>query len=255
MDLKGLALCSRYSYPPNSLSLCGPDKKKDLNWYTVTQKTDKGTLEILSQFFTLYPYLTLIASVNKINDPFDKKVVEAYWIGNKLLHQIPATSFVGHLSDKIRLKEKIKRPDLYRIFDKITEGALPHHSFHVLNIYKRTGHLGILHTLETMDACLINFGKVIKMSSSSIMVETKPLRLKNNHLMFDQNMNRTIMTQGEKDILFKQLKIGDWISYHWGYFCQKLTNEQLQNLVYYTNLSVKYANIYQSSSGRIGENI
>ena len=242
MDLTGLALCSRYSYPPNSLSLCGPDKKKDLNWYSIYQHADKGTLEILSQFSTLYPYLSLIAQENNIIDPFYQKVVEAYWIGNKFLHQIPTTSFVNHVSDKIRLKEKIKRPDLHRIFDKITEGALPHHSFHVLNIYKRTGHLDILYTLKTMDACLINFGRVIKMSSSSIIVETRPLRLKNNHLIFDQNMNRTIMTQGEKDVLFQQLKIGDWISYHWGYFCQKLSQSQLKNLIYYNNLSVNFAN-------------
>ena len=96
MDLKGLALCSRYSYPPNSLSLCGPDKKKDLNWYSIYQQTDKGTLEILSQFSTLYPYLTLIAQENKIKDPFNQKVVEAYWIGNNLLHKIPVKSFVTH---------------------------------------------------------------------------------------------------------------------------------------------------------------
>src|SRR3989338_6908214 len=240
MSLSGLALCSRYSYPPNSLSLCGPDKKSDLNWYSENQKTDRGTLEILSQFSTLYPYLTLIASENKIKDPFEKSVVEAYWVGNKLLHQIPITSFISHLSDKIRMKAKIQKKDFYKIFDKITEGALPHHSFHVLNIYKRTGHLDIPHTVETMDACLINFGRVIKMSSSSIIVETRPLRLKNNHLIFDQNMNRTIMTQGEKDVLFKQLKIGDWISYHWGYFCQKLSQSQLKNLIYYNNLSVNF---------------
>ena len=242
MSLDGLALCSRFSYPPNSLSLCGPDKKNDLNWYATTGNTDKGTMEILSQFSTLYPYLILIASENKIKDPFDQKVVEAYWIGNKLLHQIPVTPFIAHSRDKIRLKEKIKKQDLYRIFDKISDGAFPHHSFHVLNIYKRTGHLNILHSVETMDACLINYGKIIKILPTTITVETKPLRLKNNRLVFDKNMNRMIMSQGEKDILFKQLKIGDLISYHWGYFCQKLTNIQLHHLIYYNNLSVNLAN-------------
>lgn len=242
MDLAGLALCSRYSYPPNSLSLCGPDKKIDLNWYTVTQKTDKGTLEILSQFSTLYPYLTLIASVNRIKDPFDKKVVEAYWIGNNLLHQIPAASFVAHLSDKIRLREKIKRPDLYRIFDKITEGAFPHHSFHVLNIYKRTGHLNIPHTLTTMDACLINWGKVETIKNNLLTIDAQPLMIKGNRLQFGKNIRRTIRSQGKNDILFSKLNIGDWISYHWGYFCQKLSQFQLKNLIYYNNRSVNFAN-------------
>ncbi len=232
MSLTGLALCSRYSYPPNSLSLCGPDKKSDLNWYSENQKSDRGTLEILSQFSTLYPYLTLIASENKIKDPFEKSVVEAYWIGNNLLHRIPITSFVSHLSDKIHLKAKIK----------IANGALPHHSFHVLNIYKRTGYLDIPHTIETMDACLINWGKVIKINKDFIVVNTKPLSIINNKLQFGKLKERKIIPQGEKDILLKNLKIGDWISYHWGYFCHKLTSVQLRNLVYYTNYSIKLAN-------------
>src|SRR3989338_6222486 len=242
MDLTGLALCSRYSYPPNSLSLCGPDKKKDLNWYSIYQQADKGALEILSQFSTLYPYLILIARENKIKDPFYQKVVEAYWIGNKLLHQVPTTSFVTHLNDKIRLKEKIKRPDLHRIFDKITEGALPHHSFHVLNIYKRTGYLDIPYTLTTMDACLINWGKVITIKNNLLTIESQPLVIEGNMLQFGKNIRRTIRSQGENDILFSNLNIGDWISYHWGYFCQKLSQSQLKNLIYYNNLSVNFAN-------------
>ncbi len=232
MSLSGLALCSRYSYPPNSLSLCGPDKKSDLNWYSENQKTDRGTLEILSQFSTLYPYLTLIASENKIKDPFEKSVVEAYWVGNNLLHRIPITSFVSLLSNKIDVKAKIK----------IVNGALPHHSFHVLNVYKRTGHLDILHTIETMDACLANWGKVIKINKDFIIVNTKPLSIINNKLQFGKLKERKIIPQGEKDILLKNLKIGDWISYHWGYFCHKLTSVQLRNLVYYTNYSIKLAN-------------
>lgn len=242
MSLSGLALCSRYSYPPNSLSLCGPDKIRDLNWYAENQKTDRGALEILSQFSTLYPYLTLIASENKIKDPFEKIVVEAYWIGNSLLHKIPDSSFVAHLSEKIRLKAKVQKKDLHVIFDKITDGALPNHSFHVLNVYKRTGHLDIPHTVETMDACLINWGNVKKINKDSVVITTKPLNLINGKLQFGKVRERTVIPQGEKDVFFRDLKADDWVSYHWGYFCHKLTLVQLRNLVYYTNRSIKLAN-------------
>src|SRR3989344_4490377 len=175
MSLDGLALCSRFSYPPNSLSLCGPDKKNDLNWYATTQNTDRGTIEILSQFSTLYPYLTLIAQENKIKDPFDRRVVEAYWVGNDLLYKIPLSRFVTHLSDTIMLKKKLKKNNLELILSKLTNGALPNHAFHVLNVYKRTGHLDIPHTIQTMDACLINWGKIIKTQKSSIVIETRAL--------------------------------------------------------------------------------
>ncbi len=243
ISIDGLALCTRYSYPPNSLSLCGPDKKADLKWYSTNQKSDKGTVEILSQFSTLFPYLRLIAESNNIKDPFDARVVEAYWLGNNLLHQITIEKYTKYLSDSIQLKKKIIKKELEMIFKKIEIGALPHHTFHVMNVYKRTGHLDIPHTIETMDACLINWGKIKKITKGAVIIETKPLRIINHHLAFEPLRERTIISQGEKDILFDKLKIGDFISYHWGYFCQKLTPVQLKNLYYYTNLSLRFANI------------
>ena len=243
MDIAGLTLCSRYSYPPNSLSLCGPVKKKeDLKWYASSQKADLGTKEILSQFATLFPYLSLIAYENDIKDPFDKRVVEAYWLGNNLMHNAPINKFAQQLSDKIQLKKKIKRKELDSLFIKLTHGALPHHSFHVLNIYKRTGHLNMLHTVQTMDACLINWGKIKKILPFSLIIETFPLTIVGNQLKSGPKKERTIMSQGKDDILFSYLHIGDFVSYHWGYFCQKLSERQLKNLIYYTHLSLKLAN-------------
>ncbi|MBM3283907.1 hypothetical protein FJY90_06730 [Candidatus Gottesmanbacteria bacterium] len=244
MSLQGLALCSRFSYPPNSLSLCGPEKKRDLNYYSLSGKTDKGTSEILSQFSTLYPYLQLIAQNNNIKDPFDTRVVEAYWLGNEFLSQIPMGNFIKHLRDSIQLSKKIKRAELELIFGKVSAGALPHHAFHVLNIYKRTGNIDAPYALETMDACLINWGQVKKVIPGAVIIETKPLRSVNHKLGFGPSRQRTVMAQGEKDTLFAKMKEGDWISYHWGYFCQKLSFRQLQNLIHHTNLSLSYANSY-----------
>lgn len=242
MNLAGLALCSRFSYPPNSLSLCGPDKKKDLKWYAQMQTPDKGTAEILSQFATLYPYLELIAHENGLSDPYLPQVVEAYWLGNHLLHTVSARQFADHLKEKVGLKKMLKIGRINTLLEKLDYASFPHHSFHVLNIYKRTGHLDIPHTVQTMDACLINWGKVKKIYKNSIVVETAPLRLTSDKLSFGAMIERTLTSQGEKDVLLNKLGIGDWISYHWGYFCQKLSRQQLSNLIYYTNLSVALAN-------------
>ena len=129
-----------------------------------------------------------------------------------------------------------------RIFTKLTHGALPHHSFHVLNIYKRTGHFDIVHVIETMDACLINWGKIKKIIPTAIIIETCPLKRISDKFGYGKAILRTIMPQGENDVLFHSLQPNDWISYHWGYFCQKLNQRQLRNLIYYTNLSVDLAN-------------
>jgi hypothetical protein len=240
MDFAGLALCSRYSYPPNSLSLCGPDRQNDLKWYSGSRQADHGTIEILTHFSTLYPYLRLIAQENKISDPFDKRVVEAYWIGNNLLKNIPQIRFAQYLSDNLR--KKIKIEELEKIMAKLAVGGLPHHAFHVTNIYKRTGYLDIPHTVETMDACIINWGKIDKIDHQLISVSTQNLQVIGNKLTFGRSIKRNLMLQGEKDVLLEKLKIGDWISYHWGYVCDKLTSLQLKNLVKYTGLAIKLAN-------------
>ena len=88
MNKQGLLYCARYSVAPNFYGYCGPDKNASLIDYLKEDKADKEMAHIFSDFDTLIAYLKLISFENKIEDPFDKKVVEAYWIGNQLLHNI-----------------------------------------------------------------------------------------------------------------------------------------------------------------------
>lgn len=238
MSLDGLKLCTKYAYPPNSLSLCGPEKQEDLSWYLKIGKVDSGTKEILTQFSTLYPYLRLIAQENKISDPFDPQVIEAYWLGNNLLHDIPIRQFATHLRETIGLEKKVRRSDLELILRKIPFGALPYHAFHVLNVYVRTGHLDIPYTLETMNACIINWGKVVEIHKNDIVIKTQKLLKKKSVLTFQNGIHRTIHMH--VPIL---LHVGDTVSYHWGMMCERLTQTKLLNLIFYTNLSLRLANM------------
>lgn len=242
MALDGLSLASRYSYPPNSLSLCGPAKQKDLAWYTQSQQTDLGTKEILEQFSTLYPYLCFIAGENHLKNPFETRVIEAYWIGNSLLNTTKKADFLHFLDDELELSKKTPKKDISLLKTKVVQGALPHHAFHVLNIYRRTGNMDIPHTVETMDACIINWGKIVRIDTSTIMVETRPLRNRQNTLTWGDTMHRKLRSQGELDSIFPTLKIGDIVSYHWGYICEKLTPTKHKNLQLYTSLAIQFAN-------------
>ena len=242
MNAAGLSFCARFGYPPNSLSLCGPQQQVNLSWYAATLQPDRGTKEILEQFSTLYPYLQLIASSNDIGDPFDPRVVEAYWLGNELLQHIPIRSLETHLTDTLQLKKKLSAKRLNPVLSKLDHNPLPHHSFHVLNIYHRTGHVEEDHTIQSMDACIIQWGTVEKLLPASLVVRTTPLMSKTNKLTFGPAMLREIFPVGGKDKIFSSLKINDVVSYHWGYLCQKLNNRQLQNLQFYTNQSIALAN-------------
>ncbi len=233
MTYNGIALACRYAYPPNSLSLCGPPKRAELCWYSSTYTHDKGTEEILHQFSTLYPYLCFIAGENHIADPFDRRVVEAYWIGNDLLQNIKRFDFLRFIDDALR----IRLPSAQR---HIAYRGLPHHAFHVLHMYK-TINPDHIHAL---DACIIHWGKIVKLAPPHIFVETQPLIMnQQERIEFGPTMIRKLHTQGDRDTLLDHLSIGNWVSYHWGYICEKLMPYQLSNLKTYTYHALSFETI------------
>ena len=244
MNRSGTALATRYSYPPNAFALCGPDRQADLSWYARTQKPDLGTEEIIAQFATLYPYLLLIADENDEKNPFDPLIVEAYWTGNDLLTAVTPRRFVRHLDETLKLKGKLNSKNRDALFQKIAHGGLPHHAFHVLNVPTRTGHLPILHTVATMDACLVNWGIVTEVRPNSLIVRTNPLILNKEKLAFGPPVRREVKAQGDGDVIFQKLKTGDWVSYHWGYVCERLTQNKRWNLEAYTKRALAFANTH-----------
>ena len=138
--MQGLLRCARYSFAPNKLRYCGPDKNKELEAYLKVRVEDRGLKQLLNDFKVMYPYLKLIEDENGIDDPFDERVVEAYWIGNELLETVSMKEFYDHLMEGQGLKKRFKQKDLKRIVGKVPAGARVHHSFHVFNIWSRTGH-------------------------------------------------------------------------------------------------------------------
>lgn len=239
---EGILRCARYAFMPNKLSFCGPDKNKDLFGYCSYQKTDQGLNLILKDFQVMYPYLRMIASSNKIKDPFDKRVIEAYWIGNSLLENISKSKLYWHLLDKQKLKKKLNRKLLKKVISKIPLGAKPHHSFHVLSVWKRTGNLGVYHMVKTMDLCRISWGEVMEIGDFNLKVRYKPLVLLADKLGFGSFVEHNITYKINDSGFVNDLNVGDWISFHWNFVCEKLNLNQVANLEKYTKESIKIVN-------------
>jgi hypothetical protein len=250
----GLLTCSRYAFAPNFYQYCGPDKNKTLEDYLKASESDIGLKKILVDFETLYSYLKFIAWSNRINNPFDEKVVEAYWLGNGLLENIRIKDFYRFL--QANFAKKIPKKILDLVYPRLDKGARVNHAFHVLSLWRRTGHVTIDHTLKTMDNCRIGWGKVVRhpefISGSlkmlkqvqhdkkQLIVKTRPLIYQNNKLILGKPIEKEIIDQFN---LSHFLKPGDWVSYHWGFLCDKLILNQLKNLHAYTQLSIKLANL------------
>src|SRR3990167_937705 len=230
--MDALLRCSRYAFGPNRLHYCGPAKNTEMRDYINDETADLGLREILEDFETMYPYLLHIARANKIDDPLNDRVVEAYWVGNELLDRVSKNDLYWHLVDNLSLKKKLGK-SFALVEEKVAGGAVPHHSFHVLDIWKRTGFIEREHTLESMDSCRISWGTVLAIDGSAITVTTEPLVIQNGKLALGSPISKKITRNLEADIEIDELKNGDLISIHWGVPCEVLTKKQEANLLAY----------------------
>ncbi|SRR3989344_2233846 len=246
MNYDGLLKCINYSYPPNSLQYCGPDKTEAIIAYKQENIGSDELVSFMKDFHTLYVYLRFIAYENNIKDPFDPHVVEAYWIGNPLLTTVSMKGFWKCLVEDHMLKKRLKQNDLRWLMGKIPQGAVPHHTFHVLNVFTRTGHHTVEHTLETMDACRISWGKVINQQTANsqqlIEVETNPLLMRNGKLMMGKPIIKTIQIPYFYLPFTVDRLLNRKVSFHWNQFCEVLTEQQVMNLEHYTKLAIRLAN-------------
>ena len=225
-DRQGLILCARYAFAPNSLHYCGPERQNDMLGYIRATEADRGLTELIHGFETLYPYLLLIASANRIQDPFDRRVVEAYWIGNALLRGATVRAFTAHVADTLGVKKKIPKKKFTPMMDVVVNGT-PHHNFHVMNIFFRTGHQAVPHTISTMDNCRISWGRVVGVGKQYI-IETQPLIYAGGKLGLGVSEKKAVTS------ITVTPKVGDWVSVHWGYVCAVLNRRELTLLKKYT---------------------
>lgn len=231
----GLLACARYALSPNLLHYCGPEKQRDLLAYVKEGITDRGLAEILHKFETLYPYLVLIAQANNIRDPFDIRVVEAYWLGNDLLKKVKQKDYVLHLSETLLLRKKLTHQQHSVLIDHIHDG-LPHHTFHVLNVFLRTGVTVTPQTLETMDSCRIGWGKVLSVNGQTVRILTRPLVTELSSIKLGKPVRKTVEAIGPKPVP------GDIITYHWGTMCTRIPADQARLLFRYTQSALDHAN-------------
>jgi len=261
--MDGLSRCVCYAFGPNRLHLCGPEANQEILSYITERDPDKGLILLLKQFKTMYPYLEKIASANNIADPFDDRVVEAYWLGNELLENIEKKEFYEHLIDtKVNKKMSLKEfeilknklgglsPHSTRIsaegaeFKKslLSVGARMHHAFHVYNIWKQKKDFMDLKTFDDVDNCRISWGEVIAVDGPTIAVKTKPLIFsEKSGFTFGPDVKKKIVRKLNDDIMI-EAAIGDIVSIHWNMPCEILTQKQVQNLEKYTKISVELFN-------------
>ena len=249
---EGLILFARYAYAPNYFRYCGPDKNKDISEALKGNYDQRELRQVLNHFDAAVPYLNLIAKSNNIADPFDLKVVEAYWLGNDLLSRVPSQLVYQYLVEKVKKRAKLNWRNLE---SEISRGIKPNHSFHVLDIYRIAGFTmdGTkgLPVIDLINNCMISWGKVIKNPRSKIQIPNK-IQNPNFKLRKIKVESWEIVVRDKKFVLVQDIrtvqntgldiKEGDLVSIHWGFICDKISKRQEKNLEFWTKYHLRITN-------------
>jgi hypothetical protein len=244
MSAAGALRFGRYAFPPNRLGYCGPPDHAALLEYVASGRPDRGLVELERRFEGAYPYLALIALANRIPDPFDERVVEAYWIGNPLLARVGAAPFHDSLRD--RFSRRMDRRSFDWLSAKLRLGAVPHHDFHVFDVYVRAGLMNdpaapVL--LETMDACRVSWGTVLAVEPEHLLIQRAPLVLAGGRLALGEPRPERVARQVDGRGFVDRARPGDHVAVHWSWACEVLGPVPLDRLRAVTDRCLALANL------------
>ena len=244
----GALLFARFAYPPNERGYCGPPEHRELLEYASAGVSDGGLRQLEQKFHGPPPYLSVLAAAAGIGDPFDERVVEAYWIGNELLDRVDMTAFGRAMEDGVRPRVG---KGWAHLAEAIPAGAAAHHSFHVFGVYPwvRLLDTGRGEPLDILDRCRIRWAKVVSVHGEQVVVEVRPLLWQNRRLELGEPHQQTVRQSLDGLRLVEDLQPGEWVALHWDWICDRLDDRRLRLLQHYSNRQLDITNDEVSRPG------
>lgn len=234
MTPSGPQLFAQFAFPPNQLGYCGPGDARALLEQTGTLTDDGGLRAAAARFEGAWPYLQLIAASNAIADPLDRRVVEAYWMGNHLLDRVDPSLLVRSLDERFGRRVG-GRLDL--LSAPVARGARPHHNFHVFAVYPWLGLIrgGVVdEPLRVLDRCRIRWGRVIAHLEDRVVVRVRRLEWDGHRLLLGRPADEAATWSVDGYSLAPPLDIGDACALHWDWVCARLAPEEVGRVSWWT---------------------
>jgi hypothetical protein len=230
-EIDSLKKACLYSFPANRLGYCGPENSWRFFQKFLSRPTEENAAEakeLLRHFNALHPYLELIAKANRLQ-PLDMQVVEAYWLGNKLLENIQYSEMQKTLLSFQNFG--LPRQIAERKAALLPDGMLPHHSMHVL--YVNSISKKVKPILKNLSDCLIQWALVKDKTRNGVKVKGIQLFLESKELKIREE-EKTV-----KNPFNLQLQPGDLVSVHWKNAVEKISQGQAKNLKKFTEKTLK----------------
>lgn len=246
----GPVLFARYAFPPNLHGFCGPADHDSLFSYGVAGADERGLRDLARQFAGAWPYLELIASATRLSDPLDARVVEAYWVGSPRLDRVGARAVGNSVEERFR---RVTGARFASMSTSVLAGGVPHHSFAVFCVYPWTGLLGddrkAPHALTVLDRCRIRWGRVRAILGDQVVVDSRPLTWDGRRLALGPVASETAVRAVDGASMIGELLVGDWVSMHWDWVCDRLSDQQVRYLSAFTRRHLRIVNQGNLHSG------
>ena len=215
---------ARFAFRPNALGYCGGQAPGELFERVLAGADDPDLHRLCGEFVGARPYLELVAQAPGAGGPLDPAVVEAYWVGGSLLQALRPHAFRADLERRVR--PRATADDWRWLAGKPAQGAVPHHAFHVLEIYPRLGLTGDGSRdaiVLTMERCLVRPARVTAREGDELLVMARPLVIEEGSLRFGEEREERILAAIDGQGFVDEAQPGDWIAVHWGWACDVLT--------------------------------
>jgi hypothetical protein len=230
---------------PNNLGYCGPDDKGTILDHLHDSTVTPALLKKLKGFEAAYPFIELIGRATG-RDIFDYSVPEAYWIGNGLLDKVPTEDFYSFAHS--RLPNRDPR-EVKRVFKEAGSAVRPHHTFHVLSTFATSvvsdgpspASVARKKIEEMVDGCRISWGEVKRVGRDTLIVQTRPVELRGGVFTLGSPASKEIGFD-RRIAPFGTVKVGDFVSIHWGFACEILTPLQVRNAERFTRVDIASVN-------------
>lgn len=219
LDKDGLIEAARFSWK------CGMAEKLGMSpmlFDFVNNPNNEKALQVekaLKKLFS-YVYYCLIALQNDISDPFDKRVVEAHWIGNDLLKKVAKEDLVKLLrrGNKLVWDNAILA---WYLIDLLNHHAWPHHSAYALMNERKLP----VCLVDARRRCYIDVGEIIRIGTEIEIKNENGSMLCNYGFLKDDNLKR-----------------GDLIFVHLGEARKKVVQEEVNRLNVWTKRTLECFN-------------
>jgi len=228
----GALTFARFAWPPNLLGYCGPSG--DALFEALATGSSAPASSAAPGFAGAWPYLEVIAASAGIDDPLDRRVVEAYWIGNELLTRIDTTRLGADLDARFRGPTGMAWD---RVAGTIGHGAIPHHAFHVFVVYPWAGMLKAGPTepaLHVLTRCAIRTGRVAALDGDRALVSVRTLTW-DGERFGDGPETDDWYRIGSDGVTTADVAVGDRVAVHWDWVCERLDRMRERRLTRWTD--------------------